>query len=357
MDTSDERLEALRNEYRELIKQLSDSEFFRAHQEELPELQKRFVYLEKIVKKEKELQDVMHSIKENEAYIKAREDRELVALAESEIPYLKEREKFLWKELETLLQEEGTKKESVSDSMIMEIRPGTGGEEAALFAADLFRMYKRFCEHRGWVLIGVDSTETDLGGIKEIIFEIRNPEAYRELQFEAGVHRIQRIPITEKTGRIHTSTATVAVLPKPKPSALLINPADIAVETYRASGPGGQYVNRRESAVRVRHKPSGLIVTSQSERSQLANKENALAILRAKLLTMEEEKKTGILTTKRREQIKGAQRSEKIRTYNVPQDRVTDHRIKQSWHNIERIMNGELDEIIAALKQIPRNAS
>jgi len=231
-------------------------------------------------------------------------------------------------------------------SVIIEIRAGTGGEEAALFAADLYRMYSKYAQHKGWKVKVLDSNSSSLGGYKEIIFELEGEGAYNELQNEGGVHRVQRIPKTEKQGRIHTSTATVAVLRKPQKTEIKINPNELEIMTYKASGPGGQYVNKRESAIRILHKPSGIVVTCQSERSLFQNKEKALEMLAAKLLLLQEESNISQLSEERRKQIGWAKRAEKIRTYNYPQNRVTDHRIGKSWHNLEDIMEGELGPII-----------
>jgi peptide chain release factor 1 len=238
-----------------------------------------------------------------------------------------------------------------NSSIIMEIRAGAGGQEAALFVSDLFRMYKKYADSKGWKVKILDSRETDLGGFKEIIFEVKGDKAFANLKYEAGVHRVQRIPKTEKSGRIHTSTTTVAVLQKPKPTEIKINPQDLKIDFYRASAPGGQYVNKRETAVRITHLPTGIVVTSQTERNQLQNRENALSILQAKLLKREQKIKEKELGQKRREQIGKGERSEKIRTYNFPQNRITDHRVKKSWKNLEKILEGELDNIIEKLQK------
>lgn len=241
---------------------------------------------------------------------------------------------------------------SEQNSIIMEIRAGAGGREAALFAADLFKMYSKYSALQDWKQKTLDSHLTELGGIKQITFEINGEDVLPKMKYEAGVHRVQRIPETEKSGRIHTSTATVAVLPKPKTTDINIRADQLKINYYRASGPGGQNVNKRDTAVRITHIPTGLVVTSQTERSQLQNKENALAILSAKLLEEKEQKEASKLGGERKAQIGWAMRAEKIRTYNFPQDRITDHRIKKKWHNIEDMMNGKLDKMIKTLQKM-----
>lgn len=237
------------------------------------------------------------------------------------------------------------------NNIIIEIRAGTGGEEAALFAADLFRMYSKFAEKQGWKVRILDSNASSLRGVKEIVFKIGGEKVYEKLKQEGGVHRVQRIPETEKSGRIHTSTATVAVLPEIESTKIDIKPNDLKISSFRASGPGGQYVNKTESAIRIIHVPSGITVASQTERNQASNKENALSILRSKLYSLKMEKESQQIGQERKSQIGTAERSEKIRTYNFPQDRLTDHRIKKSWHNLEEIMEGKLEPIISALKK------
>jgi peptide chain release factor 1 len=234
---------------------------------------------------------------------------------------------------------------------ILEIRAGTGGDEAGLFARDLYRMYSRYGQTKGWKERILDSNNSAIGGFKEIIFELSGAGVYDELQNEGGVHRVQRIPKTEKQGRVHTSTATVAVLLKPKKTEININPSDLRIDTYRSPGAGGQYVNKTESAIRITHIPTGLVVTCQTERNQQQNKETAMSILAARLLQRQEESDLASLTSERREQIGWAKRSEKIRTYNYPQNRITDHRIDKSWHNLEKIVDGDLEPIIKTFKQ------
>lgn len=234
--------------------------------------------------------------------------------------------------------------------IIMEIRAGAGGEEAALFAAKLFHMYANYAKKRGWQANTIDAHSTSLNGYKEVIFEIAGEGAYEEMRHESGVHRVQRIPDTEKVGRIHTSTASVAVLPEARESDIEIRPQDIKAEFFRSSGPGGQNVNKVETAVRIYHLPTGLVVGSQDSRSQMKNREHAMMLLRTKLLASQREAAEAKTGEARREQIGTAERAEKIRTYNFPQDRITDHRIKKSWHNMESILAGNIEPIVKAFK-------
>jgi len=240
---------------------------------------------------------------------------------------------------------------SEKQAIIIEIRAGTGGDEAGLFAADLYRMYSRYGQTKGWKERILDSNISSIGGYKEIVFELIGSGVYDELQNEGGVHRVQRIPKTEKQGRVHTSTATVAILLKPKKTEININPSDLRIDTYKASGAGGQYVNKTESAIRITHIPSGLVVTCSSERNQMQNKETAMALLSARLLRAKEESDLASLSEERREQIGWAKRSEKVRTYNYPQNRITDHRLEKSWHNLEKIMDGDLEPIVKSFKK------
>jgi peptide chain release factor 1 len=341
-------IDAVKKEYEQILAQLSDPELI-SNPQEFDKLSKKKEVLERMIEKEREIREIMNKIKENESIISAREDPELIALAEAEITQLKERAKILEKELQAEGQERGNP--SKFGAVIVEIRAGTGGEEAALFAADLFKMYTKYAKSQDWKTKVLDSHQTELGGFKEVIFELRNGEVYSKMKYEAGVHRVQRIPKTEKAGRIHTSTATVAILPKPKKTEIKIRPEDLKIEFYRSSGPGGQYVNKKETAVRISHLPTGLVVTSQTERNQAQNKENALSILEARLSEKIREKEEMKLSKERKTQIGWAKRAEKIRTYNFPQDRLTDHRIKKSWHNLEEIMEGKLEPMISSLQK------
>ncbi len=236
-------------------------------------------------------------------------------------------------------------------NIIVEIRAGVGGDEADLFAADLFRMYTKYAQKMGWRVTPLSSNATSLGGFKEVVFEISGSGTWNKLKYESGVHRVQRIPSTEKNGRIHTSTISVAILPEASSVEIEINPKDIKIDTFCSSGNGGQSVNTTYSAVRITHLPTGLVISCQDERSQKQNKEKGLTILRSKLLAMEEERKHKEEDQARKEQIGRAMRVEKIRTYNFPQDRITDHRIKEEWHNIEKFLEGNIEPMIEKMKE------
>lgn len=238
--------------------------------------------------------------------------------------------------------------------MIIEIRAGAGGDEAALFAADLHRMYSRFAEKQNWQVKLLNANRSSLKGFKEVVFQIKGENIYDKLKQEAGVHRVQRIPETEKSGRVHTSTASVAVLPQVEEKQVEIKLSDLKIDIFRASGPGGQNVNKRSTAIRLTHVPTGIVISSQNERSQAANKENALNILRSKLYLLKAEQELKKMGQERKAQIGTADRSEKIRTYNFPQDRITDHRIKKSWHNLEKILDGNLHPIIKKFQKVEK---
>ncbi|MGC9968641.1 MAG: PCRF domain-containing protein [Minisyncoccia bacterium] len=239
-----------------------------------------------------------------------------------------------------------------TNKIILEMRAGAGGDEAAIFAGDLARMYQRYAAKRRWGFSILDSNATSLQGFKSLVAEVKGEGCYEALRHESGVHRVQRIPATEKSGRVHTSTASVAVLPVVEAKEVHIVPSDLEVTFSRAGGPGGQNVNKVETAVRILHKPTGIVVASREERSQYANREKAMDVLRAKLYEIESAKATGSVTDLRREQVGSADRSEKIRTYNFPDDRITDHRIGKKWHNIEKIMEGNMDPIVAAFEKV-----
>ena len=278
-------------------------------------------------------------LKEEEE-IKKISDEGLKDLAESDLKNIEAQKRALILQMEEILKEDGAEEEFPNE-IVLEIRAGAGGDEALLFAKNLAYMYQKYAESRGWQFSKID----------ELVFEIKGRDVYRDLRFETGVHRIQRVPSTEKSGRVHTSTASVAILPMRKKTKFEINPADLEIEFSRAGGKGGQNVNKVETAVRLTHKPSGLTVRSTAERSQSANKEHALTILTAKLDLLKQEEEHAKYSANRKSQVGTADRSEKIRTYNILQDRVTDHRINKSWHNIETILAGDIQKIIVELAE------
>jgi peptide chain release factor 1 len=279
-----------------------------------------------------------------------REDPELSLLVPEEEKLLNQTKEEIEKQIQTILDGE-KEEEEFPNEIIMEIRAGAGGDEASIFASDLSNIYKRYAEKKGWVVITIDSSPSSVSGYKEVVFEIHGRDVYRKMRFETGVHRVQRVPETEKTGRIHTSTASVAILPLRKKTKLVLKPDEIEMEFSRAGGKGGQNVNKVETAVRIIHKATGLDVRCTNERSQQANRERAMQILIAKLEQFYEEQEMKKYSANRKEQVGTGDRSEKIRTYNFLQDRITDHRIKKSWHNIENIMLGGIDDIIDSLEQ------
>ncbi len=340
-----EQLKKIEKRYKEIDRKMAQPEIAT----DLPQLQvlaQERADMENTVKMYREYKDVSKSIKETKAMLDDGLEDEMQELARQEIESLETRQNELTEQLRMALLPKDPNDEK---DIIMEIRAGAGGNEAALFAADLFRLYSRYAQNHGWNTDILSSNESGIGGFKEIIFEISGKGAYSRLKYERGVHRVQRIPITESSGRIHTSTATVAVLPKAEEVDIDVNPDDIKIDVFHSGGAGGQNVNKVATAIRMTHLPTGMVVVCQDERSQLQNKIKAMSVLRTRLLDIERQKQDKEITESRRSQVGTGDRSEKIRTYNYPQDRVSDHRITLSLHNLNKIMDGGIDELIDAL--------
>ncbi|MCR5661386.1 MAG: peptide chain release factor 1 [bacterium] len=341
-----EKLKSMERRFEELEHSLCNPEILsdpKAYQQ----LSKERKSVEDIAVRSRELHTVMEQLKENEVAYTHETDEDMRALYKADSDELRARKEKLEDELTRLLL---PKDPYAGKNVIIEIRPAAGGDESTLFAYELYRMYLKYAELRGWKSEIMDKQETELGGIKEVSFSITGEEVYRSMKFESGVHRVQRVPATESSGRIHTSTVTVAVLPEADDvDEVPIDPKDIRIDTYRSSGAGGQHVNKTESAIRITHFPTGIVVSCQDERSQHQNRDKAFRILRAKLLELEREKQESEMTSSRRAQVGSGDRSEKIRTYNFPQSRVTDHRIGLTVHNLAAVMEGNLEDIIGAL--------
>ena len=334
-----EKLEAVEKRYDELTKMISDPEVIANHAE-WQKLMKEHASIEEVVLKFREYKKIKQSMEEAEELMK---DPEMKELAEEEYYASKEKLPEIEEELKILLI---PKDPDDDKNIICEIRAGAGGEEAALFAGTLFRMYTMYAEKKHWKMEVLNENETGLGGYKEISFMITGKGVYSRLKFESGVHRVQRVPDTESSGRIHTSTATVAVLPVVEDVEIEINPSDIKMEVFRSSGAGGQHINKTSSAVRLIHEPTGIVVECQTERSQFQNKDNAMRMLKTKLYDIEKQKQDSEVRDARKSQVGSGDRSEKIRTYNYPQGRITDHRIGLSIYQMEDFLNGNLDEMI-----------
>jgi peptide chain release factor 1 len=340
-----EKLAQLEAKYDELTEKLSDPEII-ADPQQFQKIAKAHADLEEIVTVYREYRSVLEGIAEAKELLEDKLEPEFRAMVQEELSQLEAKEPGLVQKLRVLLLPKDPNDEK---SVIVEIRAGTGGEEAALFAADLFRMYSRYAEAKQWRVELMSSNQTELGGFKEVIFSVEGRGAYSRLKYESGVHRVQRIPTTESGGRIHTSAATVAVLPEVEEVEVEINPDDLRIDVFRSSGHGGQSVNTTDSAVRITHLPTGLVVSCQDEKSQHKNKDKAMKILRARLYDMKKAEQERELAAQRRSQVGTGDRSERIRTYNFPQGRVTDHRIGLTLYRLNAVLEGDLDEIVDGL--------
>jgi peptide chain release factor 1 len=340
-----EKLALVEERYQELNRLMADPEVATDHVR-LKELAQEHAEIEELVQTYRQYKANEQELSETEAMLQEGSDEELEELVREEIERLTARREELYEKLRIMLLPRDPKDEK---NVIMEIRAGAGGDEAGLFAADLYRLYTRYAEDHGWSTELLSSNVTGIGGFKEVIFSIEGKGAYSHLKYESGVHRVQRVPVTEASGRIHTSTATVAVLPEMDEVEVEIEPGDLEIEVYRSSGPGGQHMQKNATAVRIIHLPTGMAVACESERSQFQNKERAMVILRARLYAIEEQKQLEERGETRRLQVGSGERSEKIRTYNFPQNRVTDHRIGLTSYRLENILDGDLDEFIDEL--------
>ncbi|MCH7548733.1 MAG: peptide chain release factor 1 [Candidatus Krumholzibacteriota bacterium] len=350
----DEKFDKIAARFDDLTAQLADEEVLK-DPSRYQKIAKKRADLEETVIVIRRLQQVMAVIADNEAVIAADEedDEDLVDLARAEMEDLVVERDDLHEQLKVLMVPRDPNDDR---NTIVEIRAGAGGEESALFAGDLMRMYSRFIERRNWKMELMSSNETGIGGFREVIFMVTGPGAYGTLKYESGVHRVQRVPATESSGRIHTSAASVAVLPEAEDVDVNIDPNDLRIDVYRSSGPGGQSVNTTDSAVRITHVPTGMVVSCQDEKSQHKNRAKALKVLQARLLDQAQREERDKRAAERRSQVGSGDRSDKIRTYNFPQQRVTDHRINFTVHRLNEILDGDLDEIIAALAEADRDA-
>ncbi|HTZ11618.1 MAG TPA: peptide chain release factor 1 [Candidatus Margulisiibacteriota bacterium] len=340
-----EQLQKLDNRYSELegllasYEVISDKEQYNRYAKELADLRG-------VVTLYREHRQVLKESEDLKAVLREKHDKEFAELAEKELQDLESRKGTLEDKLKAALKGED---KDLGRDLIVEIRQGTGGDEAGLFAADLYRMYSKYAANKNWTVEFMSGSTTEVGGFKEVVFSVKGKDAYKRLKFESGVHRVQRVPTTEAQGRIHTSTATVAILVEPEEVDLVIEPKDLRIDTYRSSGPGGQHMQKTDSAVRITHIPTGTVVACQDERSQTKNKNKAMRILRARILEAKQEEESKRLSKERKTQIGSGDRSEKIRTYNFPDRRVTDHRINFTSHRLEAVLEGEMDEISDAL--------
>src|SRR6266404_6013084 len=339
-----DKLRQIEERSHQIERALADPSIF-GQQAEYARLRKEHADIQEVVEKFAEYKDVLKRLGEARHILAEGGDRELAELAQTEIDELSARQTALEDELKKLVL---PKDRNDDKNVFLEIRAGAGGDEAALFAAELARMYTKYAEAQRWKVELMDSSPTGVGGLKDVILFVQGRGAWSRLKFERGVHRVQRVPVTEASGRIHTSTVTVAVLPEAEDVDVRIDPSELRIDTYRASGAGGQHVNKTESAIRITHIPSGIVVACQDERSQGKNRAKAMKLLRSKLLEQTQDKQAKEISQNRRSQVGTGDRSEKIRTYNFPQDRITDHRIGLTRHNLAAVMDGEIEDVIVA---------
>jgi peptide chain release factor 1 len=344
------RLEEIEKNYDDLERQLAQPEVY-ADRQRYAELARSHSELAEVVAALREYRESLKEAREAGDMLREEQDPEMMEFLRDSLQAAEGRSEELERQIKIMLLPPDPRDEK---DVIMEVRAGAGGEEAGLFAGDLYRMYTRYADRRGWKTEILSSSPSELGGFKEIIFSVRGRGAYSRMKYESGVHRVQRIPVTESGGRIHTSTATVAVLPEAEEVEVTIDPADLRVDVFRSTGPGGQSVNTTDSAVRVTHIPTGVVVSCQDEKSQLQNREKALRILRARLLRTEQERQQREQAEERRSQVGTGDRSERIRTYNFPQGRISDHRIGLTVHRLEDVLDGDLEEIIDTLASADR---
>ncbi len=340
-----ERLEAVERRFQEIVLQMGDPAVI-GDQARFQRLAKAHADLEPVVEAYRRYRKILSSVEETRALLGSGADDDMRELAEAELQDLAVKREKMEEELKPLLLPRDPADEK---NIILEVRAGAGGDEAALFAAELVRMYSRFAESQGWKVELLSSHQTGVGGVKEAILSIEGRGAYSRLKFESGVHRVQRVPVTESSGRIHTSTVTVAVLPEAEDVEVQIDPKDLRIDVFRSTGPGGQSVNTTDSAVRITHVPTGMVVSCQDEKSQHKNRAKAMKVLRARLFDLARAEKEAEISQARRQQVGTGDRSERIRTYNFPQGRVTDHRIGLTLHSLQRILEGELEELIGQL--------
>ncbi|MBA7503711.1 Peptide chain release factor 1 [subsurface metagenome] len=340
-----DKLELIQKRYEKLTRLIAQPEIA-TEPKQVQELTRERASLEGIVTIYQKYKANSKELAEMEALLDNTTEADLIALIKEETSKLKQHQDDLLRQLKLSLL---PKDQLANKDVIIEIRAGAGGEEASLFAADLFRMYSRYAQNKGWEVNIINSNQSEIGGFKEVIFEVKGKGAFSQLKYERGVHRVQRVPLTEASGRIHTSTTTVAVLPEAEEIELNINPDDLKMQFFHSHGAGGQNVNKVTTAVRITHLPTGIVATCQDERSQVRNRMKAMAVLRARLFDLRQRKQSEEIDRQRRTQVGSGQRAEKIRTYNFPQERVTDHRINSTFHNLNQILDGELDEIIEAL--------